>query len=146
MVKLLFLCFFSFVTADNPWLTNMNEAKTISVKNNRPILLNFSGSDWCGPCVRLHKEIFDNEVFKVFAYDNLVLVNADFPRQKKNQLSKEQQKQNDQLADMYNKEGKFPYTVLLSPDGKILRDWDGNPKDGVASFIEDIKPYIGVHN
>jgi thiol-disulfide isomerase/thioredoxin len=124
----------------------MNEAKTISVKNNRPILLNFSGSDWCGPCVRLHKEIFDNYVFKVFAYDNLVLVNADFPRQKKNQLSKEQQKQNDQLADMYNKEGKFPYTVLLSPDGKILRDWDGNPKDGVASFIEDIKPYIGVHN
>ena len=92
----------------------MDEAKMLAQKEHKHILLNFSGSDWCGPCIRLHKEIFDSEAFQQFAETNLVLVNADFPRLKKNQLSASQQKINDAIADQYNSKGIFPFTVLLN--------------------------------
>jgi thioredoxin-related protein len=103
------------------------------------LLLNFSGSDWCGPCIRLHKEIFDSEVFTKYADENLVLVNADFPRLKKNMLSKEQQKQNDALADKYNTDGAFPLTLLLDADGKVIKKWDGFPSETAAEFTNDVK-------
>src|SRR5690348_15017450 len=78
------------------WHLNIREAREIAQKEHRYILLNFSGSDWCGPCIMLRKEIFEDPVFAGFADSALVLVNADFPRMKKNQLSKEQQRLNDQ--------------------------------------------------
>ena len=59
----------------------------------------------------------------------LVLVNADFPRNKKNQLSADQQKLNDEMADKYNSQGKFPFTLLLNADGKVLETWDGLPEE-----------------
>src|SRR5438477_12871131 len=102
------------------WGTNFEEARQVAIQNHKYILLNFSGSDWCGPCIRMHDEIFENKSFSQFSTDHLILVNADFPRLKKNQLSKEQQKKNDQLADVYNKEGTFPMTLLLTTDGKVL--------------------------
>ena len=91
-------------------------------------MLNFSGSDWCVPCINLRREIFESTSFKEFADNNLVLLNADFPRLKKNQLSKDQQKKNDQLADKYNPQGHFPYTLLLDAEGKVINAWDGLPK------------------
>ncbi|MFX5526316.1 thioredoxin family protein, partial [Acinetobacter baumannii] len=81
--------------------------------------------DWCAPCIRMHKDIFDSEIFQQYAQSKLILVRADFPRSKKNQLAKEQQKQNDQLADKYNPNGIFPYTLLLDENGKILKSWEG---------------------
>ena len=83
------------------WHNNFEDAKQLARKEHKHILLNFSGSDWCGPCIRLHKEIFESEPFQKFAETNLVLVNADFPRLKKNQLSSSQQKINDAIADKY---------------------------------------------
>src|SRR5438477_6010979 len=99
------------------WGTNFEEARQVAIQNHKYILLNFSGSDWCGPCIRLHDEIFESDVFKKMAATDLILVNADFPRLKKNQLPKEQQTQNDHLADQYNAKGSFPLTLLLTPDG-----------------------------
>src|SRR5258705_691249 len=84
------------------WQTDCEKAKVEAKAENKLILLNFSGSDWCGPCIRLKKDIFDSETFMKYADENLVLVNADFPRLKKNMLSKELQKQNESLADTYN--------------------------------------------
>ena len=101
------------------WETDFENAKKKAETEHKLILLNFSGSDWCGPCIRLHNEIFGNASFKNFAENNLVLINADFPRLKKNKLSKDQQKKNDKLADKYNPEGIFPYTVLLDAEGKV---------------------------
>ena len=75
------------------------------------------------------KEIFDDTIFKSFADTSLVLVNADFPRMKKNQLDKTVQAQNNKLADQYNSKGIFPYTLLLSADGKVLKAWEGLPKE-----------------
>ena len=68
-----------------------------------------------------------------------MLVNADFPRKAKNKLSKVQQALNDKLAEQYNSNGAFPYTILLDPDGNKLKVWDGYYKNGVNSFIDDIK-------
>ena len=87
----------------------------------------------------MHKEIFDNNPFTQYAADHLVLVNADFPRLKKNQLSNEQQSKNDQLADAYNKEGVFPLTILLSADGKILKSWKGFPQITPEAFTDQVK-------
>jgi hypothetical protein len=69
----------------------------------------------------------------------LVLVNADFPRNKKNQLAKPIKTQNEALADKYNPEGKFPFTLLLDANGKILRSWDGLPNANAAQFAEQVK-------
>jgi thioredoxin-related protein len=120
------------------WQTDIGKAEQSAKAEHKLIVLNFSGSDWCGPCIRLHKEIFESEVFTTFANEHLVLVNADFPRSKKNQLSKEQQKKNDDLADVYNKEGIFPLTLLLTPDGKILKKWEGFPKESADEFTHEI--------
>lgn len=124
-----FLCFLALATilAVPEWHTNMSEARGLAQQQHRHILLNFSGSDWCGPCILLRKQIFDDPVFLKMADTELVLLNADFPRMKKNQLLPAQQKTNDQLADQYNAQGKFPFTLLLNADGKVLKTWDGNP-------------------
>src|SRR5436853_7730253 len=123
----------------NTWETDFAKAKQNAQADHKLIVLNFSGSDWCGPCIRLHKEIFESNAFANYASDHLVLLNADFPRLKKNQLSKEQQEKNDQLADVYNKEGKFPLTLLLSPEGKVLKTWEGFPQISPEVFTEQVK-------
>lgn len=125
-MKHIFLFFTSFFLFNTPnWHHNLEEAKQVAQKEHKYILLNFSGSDWCGPCIRMHKEVFDSDTFINFSAAHLVLVNADFPRLRKNQLEKKQQEINDALADKYNPTGKFPYTVLLSEDGKPVKDWEG---------------------
>ncbi|MDB5277431.1 MAG: hypothetical protein JWR61_2386 [Ferruginibacter sp.] len=121
------------------WHYNLDEAKTTAKKEHKHILLNFSGSDWCGPCIRLHKEILGSDAFQKFATGNLVLVNADFPRMKKNQLSKEQQKINDALADQYNSKGNFPLTLLLNENGKIVKQWEGLPSSTPEEFTEEVQ-------
>ena len=134
-IVLLSLLMMSFTT----WETNFEKAKATATKEHKYILLNFSGSDWCGPCIRMHKEIFDNDAFQQFATQKLVMMNADFPRQKKNQLSKDLQKQNDQLADKYNSKGSFPMTALLDANGNVLRSWEGLPKESPDEFLNELK-------
>jgi len=125
-----------------PWHYNLDEAKAIAQKEHRHILLNFSGSDWCGPCIRMHHEIFETTVFEQLADSALVMVNADFPRMKKNQLPATQQKLNDAMADRYDSQGKFPYTVLLTADGKVLKAWDGFPGTTPDAFAREVNTII----
>ena len=129
---------FLTLTAPSPWLTNFEEAKTQAHQEDKLILLNFSGSDWCGPCIKMKKEVFESDAFGTTAEKNLVLVRADFPRSKKNQLSKEQTKHNEELAEKYNPQGKFPYTVLLDADGKVIKEWDGYVFASQDKFIADL--------
>ena len=128
------------------WQTDFEKAKAEAKSENKLILLNFSGSDWCGPCIRLRKEIFDNESFMQYANGNLVLVNADFPRLKKNILPKEQQKQNDALADTYNSDGAFPLTLLLDANGNVIKKWNGLPLSTAEEFVTDIKAAADAHH
>jgi thioredoxin-related protein len=124
------------------WETDFEKAIEKARTEHKLVLLNFSGSDWCIPCIRLHKEIFESNSFKEFADSNLILVNADFPRLKKHQLSKDQQKQNDKLADKYDPQGSFPYTVIMDEKGKVLKGWEGYPNMSPEQFIVELKTYV----
>jgi hypothetical protein len=122
-----------------PWHYNLNEAIQRAQKEHKHILLSFSGSDWCGPCIRMHNEIFGSQVFEQMADTELVLVQADFPRMRKNQLPSAQQQLNNAAADRYNSQGKFPYTRLLDDHGKVLRVWDGLPDTSPEEFTVDVR-------
>lgn len=124
------------------WHHSYDEALQLAKKEHKHILLNFSGSDWCGPCIRLHNEVFTKDAFNQLADKSLVLLNADFPRNKKNQLSAAQQKNNDNLAEKYNPQGAFPYTVLLDENGKVVNAWDGFPKKSIVDFIDEIQAAV----
>ena len=140
MKLLLIMPFFIFPLGE--WQHNLEDAKKIASSDHKHILLNFSGSDWCGPCIRMRREIFETDVFEKMADTELILVNADFPRNKKNQLSESQQKINDEMADMYNRKGIFPYTLLLDSQGKVLKTWEGFPDESAESFILEIRNEI----
>ena len=102
------------------WTTSLDAAKTEAISSNKNILLVFSGSDWCAPCIKLDRTIFQSDVFKAEAEKKWVLLKADFPKKKGNLLSAEQTKNNKKLAEKYNKEGNFPLVVLLDATGKVL--------------------------
>jgi thioredoxin-related protein len=131
-----------YIVLSPGWETDFESAKQKAGEQHKYILLNFSGSDWCGPCIRMHKEIFESEAFKKYADANLILLNADFPRLKKNQLSKEQQKKNDLLADKYNTKGSFPLTALLAADGTVIHSWEGMPDGKPEQFVNQLKEII----
>jgi thioredoxin-related protein len=125
----------SFTTG---WEPDFETAKQVAKEKHQMILLNFSGSDWCGPCIRMKREIFDSESFLKMAETSLVLVNADFPRSKKHQLSAALKNQNDLLAEKYNPGGKFPFTILMDENGKIVRSWEGLPDINAEEFTKEV--------
>lgn len=129
---------FSFL----PWHYNLETAEIQAQKEQKYILLNFSGSDWCGPCMRLEKEIFESSPFLTFADTSLIMVNADFPRNKRNQLPKKQQDINNDMADKYNMNGIFPFTLLLNDHGKVLKSWEGLPNLKPEEFVLEIKSIV----
>jgi thioredoxin-related protein len=138
-MKLLLLSLLMIFFTDVNWSGDFEAAKKEAAEKHRLIMINFSGSDWCGPCIRLRKEILESAVFEQYALNHLVLVRADFPRQKKNQLPKDQVKRNEALADVYNPEGKFPFTLLVDEHGKVLRSWDGFPNETPEAFTTVVK-------
>lgn len=137
-MKLLFVSFLMIGSLTPEWLTNFDAAKDKAAKENKYILLNFSGSDWCAPCIKMKKEVFESEAFLTRADAQLVLVRADFPRSKKNQLSTEQIKHNEALAEKYNPDGKFPFTLLLDANGAIVKQWDGYVFASQDKFIAEL--------
>lgn len=109
----------------------------------RPILLVFSGSDWCQPCIRFEKQVLKDSVFQHFAAANLELIKADFPQRKK--LTPAQRQQNEQLAGQYNPEGEFPHIVLLRPDRTMLAALPADAGSGMA-FIALLKAHLSKIN
>lgn len=140
MMKFLFsLILVTLVNTGTPWLTDFEKAKVEAVQSHRLILLSFSGSDWCIPCIKLRDQIFESAMFEKYADSSLVLVNADFPRLKKNKLSAELTKRNESLADRFNAHGTFPLTLLLDARGKVLKTWEGFPDKPADKFVDEIK-------
>jgi len=119
-VLIIALILFAYSVNAQEWQTDLVAAQKIAKEENQKIILVFSGSDWCAPCIKLEKEIWESTEFKAYAKDNFVLLRADFPRRKKNKLSKEQQEKNNQLAEKYNTTGYFPFVVVLDSNGKVL--------------------------
>lgn len=102
------------------WKSNFEEAKAEAMKQEKNILLVFSGSDWCAPCIKLDKNIWQSEEFKKYSDQNYILYKADFPKKKANQLSDKLKNQNNELAEKYNQNGNYPLVVLLDKNGKVL--------------------------
>lgn len=124
------------------WSTDFEKAKLEATQSQKLILVNFSGSDWCVPCIKMKQEIFESDEFAEYAPEHLALVKADFPRLSKNKLSKQQTKKNEDLAAKYNPQGAFPFTVLTDANGKVLKTWDGLPKLAPAEFVNEIKDIV----
>ncbi len=127
------------------WEPDFENAKKTAKEKHQLILLNFSGSDWCAPCIAFTKDYLGSPAFEALAKDNLVLVNADFPRKKKNQPAPEQVKRNNALAEKYNKEGNFPFTLILDADGKVLKTYTGRPEQSVDQWVAEVKTICDSH-
>lgn len=123
------------------WETDFAKAKEIATKENKPIVLVFQGSDWCAPCIKLDREIWSTDTFKDYAKNSYVMLQADFPRKKKNTLSETQIKANAQLAETYNKNGIFPFVVVLDNEGNLLGE-TGYKKTTPKSYIEELNSFI----
>ena len=132
---------FSLNGMSQDWQTNFEVAKTMAKDKHIPIILVFQGSDWCAPCIKLDREIWATSIFKNYASENYVMLQADFPRKKKNALSKEQTQANALLAEKYNQRGIFPLVVLLDSDGKELGQTSYkrlSPED----YIKELNSYL----
>jgi thioredoxin-related protein len=132
---------FSITLSAQEWQTDFETAKNISSKENRPIILVFQGSDWCAPCIKLDREIWSTEEFKAYSKNHFVLLQADFPRKKMNALPDAQQQKNNQLAEKYNKQGYFPFVVVLDKDGKVLGE-AGYEKTSPEGYISKLESFI----
>ena len=115
------------------WKTDYTAALAEAAKENKMVLLDFTGSDWCGWCIKLQKDTFSKSEFKKFAQESLVLVELDFPRGKTQ--SDELKKQNEELAEKFGVQG-FPTLVLLDPQGKDATRNVGYLQGGPEAFIQ----------
>ncbi len=129
---------FAFVTSANvgaEWLTDYKKAQEAAKASNKLVLVNFTGSDWCGWCIKLDREVFSTPQFKEYASKNLVLMEADFPRAKRQSVSVK--KQNEELAMQYQVIG-FPTIVVLNGDGKVVGELGYTP-GGPSAFIAELE-------
>ena len=126
-------------TADKPaevkWQTNFAAAQEIAKKEKKVLFVDFSGSDWCGWCIKLHKEVLSQKAFLDYAKDNLVLVLIDFPR--KSTQTSEEKRQNNALAKQFGIDG-FPTVLLISPEGQVLAK-TGYRRGGAAAYVNYLK-------
>ena len=130
------LVFASLTRAESHWLHDYNKAQEEAKTNHKLLFLNFTGSDWCGWCIKLDKDIFSQPQFKNYAHDNLVLVELDFPRRKS--LPTEEKKQNMHLAQQYEVLG-FPTIVVLNSSGQKVWQFDGYFPGGPEAFIAQLQ-------
>ena len=119
MKKILFLLIVSFSTftfqaqEELTWHTDMSKASELSMKENKPLMLFFTGSDWCGWCIRLQNEVFKKEEFTKWAKDNVILVELDFPRRTAQDAAIKQQ--NQQLQQIFQVRG-YPTIWIVNPE------------------------------
>ncbi len=130
------LVFASLTRAESDWLHDWNKAQEEAKANHKLLFLNFTGSDWCGWCIKLDKDIFSQPQFKNYAHDNLVLVELDFPRRKSQPT--EEKKQNVHLAEQYEVLG-FPTIVVLNSNGQKVWQFDGYFPGGPEAFIAQLQ-------
>lgn len=100
------------------WQEDYSKSLAKAAKENKAVLIFFTGSDWCGPCKRLEKELFQSEKFKAFSEKNFVLYEANFPMNK-DLVTPKQKKKNEELAIKYS-QSSFPTIIIVNADEKLL--------------------------
>lgn len=120
------------------WETDLQTAKKRAKEENKKILADFTGSDWCGWCIKLKKEVFDTPEFQEYASKHLIMLELDYPRQK--QLPAELKEQNDKLAQEFQVQG-FPTILLMNSRGKEINR-TGYQAGGPEKYIEHLKELL----
>ena len=123
------------------WTDDMEQALKTAKAENRYLLVNFTGSDWCGWCIKLDKEVFSKSEFKKYAQEKLVPVMIDFPMRKK--LSSRLQKQNSELQTKFGVRG-YPTILILDPSGAKIAQTGYQP-GGAEAYIQHIEKLIAPH-
>jgi thioredoxin-related protein len=121
--------------AEPSWSTDYKRSQQEAKTNHKLLLLNFTGSDWCGWCIRLQNEVFSKPEFADYAAKNLVLVELDFPSRK--QLSDTIRQQNGEMAERYRIQG-FPTIIVLNADGQKVGELGYIP-GGPSAFIAELE-------
>ncbi len=119
------------------WIKDFPQAQKLSRKENRPMLLFFTGSDWCGWCIKLNKEVLSKEIFSQWVKKRVIPVELDFPRHPDMQY----QQQNQTLARQYGVQG-FPSIILLNPDGSEIGR-TGYKFGGADNYIKSLDKILG---
>ena len=125
--------------ADSLWMTDYEAAKALAKKEDKPIFINFTGTDWCGWCIKLEKEVFQKEEFKKYAKESLVLVEIDFP--KKKEQSDELKAQNKKLDKEFKIEG-YPTLFLLDAEGNKLSGDVGYREGGPEAYVKHLQELL----
>ena len=127
------------------WRNDYEKALADAKASNKYVLLDFNGSDWCGPCIEMKKVAFSKPNFITYASKNLILVDVDYPQRKK--LPDAVAKQNARLAKQYDIERSgFPTVVLLDPNGKVLgrlEGYSGETSADMIAWVEKAKKKSG---
>jgi protein disulfide-isomerase len=121
------------------WTTNLEKAVELAKKENKAVLVNFTGSDWCRWCFKLRDEVFAQNDFKNYADENLVLVVIDFPRS--NSQSNETKMYNQSIAQQFGVQG-FPTIILINNKGVPVAKTGYQP-GGAANYVNHIKSFLG---
>jgi protein disulfide-isomerase len=124
--------------AESTWLTDLPKAQAQAKTDNKIVLLDFTGSDWCGWCIKFKKEVFDTPEFQEYAAKNVVLVEVDFPNKKAQ--SDDLKKANAELKKQYKITG-FPTLVVLDKDGKKIGEQVGYSEGGPKAFIAKLEGF-----
>lgn len=120
------------------WLTDFEAAQATARAEGKPLLLDFTGSDWCIWCIRLTDEVFSREAFVSYADASLVLAKIDFPMKKPQ--SEELVAQNRALAEKFGIQG-FPTIILLSPEGELLAK-TGYQRGGPEAYVAHLQKFL----
>ena len=120
------------------WNDNLEKAVEQAKKENKAVLVNFTGSDWCIWCKRLSAEVFQQKEFEEYAKKSLVLVMLDFP--KDIQQTQETKEYNNKLAQKYGIQG-FPTILLIDGQGNLVAQTGYQP-GGAAKYVEHLKSYL----
>ena len=125
----------ALLKADDGWTTDYNKALAQAKAENKMVLVDFTGSDWCPWCKKLDSEVFDQPKFKDYAKKNLILVECDFPRAKEQPA--DVKRQNEELQDQFNIQG-YPTVIVLNPNGKKVGELGYEP-GGPDVFLADLQ-------
>ena len=124
--------------ASEGWETDFEKASAKAKAEGKHLLIDFSGSDWCGWCIKLDNEVFSKEAFKTYAKDNLVLLLVDWPQRTPN--SKEVQAKSRPIMEKFSVRG-FPTVIILDAEGKAVAQ-TGYQAGGPEAYVEHVKKLI----
>jgi len=122
------------------WITDYDLAVKYAQNSGLPIMINFTGSDWCGWCIKLKEEVFSQKEFKDYAKENLILLEIDFPRNKEQTL--EMKQKNAQIRDRFGVRG-YPTIVFMDKYQKEINR-TGYQYGGAVAYVEHIKALLTV--